>query len=248
MRLLGAILSILLLFGCSGGSETIQRTYIDQSVLRNALQSTVAIIANRNESDVNSATVECTGFFVDRTTIVSALHCFQNIVRIQIPEGIITLPTRPDPTGTMVQFVRYGEIDHISRQFQNNIINEAIVLRIDRDRDIAVLQITPETRESEHYVMLANRTPNVTERVFLIGHPMQMVWTVGDGIVSRNVIVGDQLGYIQATVGLIGGYSGGPLLDIDGNVIGMANFFLGQMHHISMFVSAQRITNVILNR
>lgn len=248
MKLLGVFLSFLMLFGCSGSNVNIQRSDMDQDILRNALQSTVVIVANRNESNEESiAAVECSGFFVAPRVLVSALHCFQRIIRIQLRDGVLQLPTRPDPTGDVIQFVRYDEIDHMSRRYLVDVINEATVVRIDADRDIAILNLNPGTQDSVRFLTLSNRIPDVTERVYLIGHPLEMVWTVGDGIVSRNVIVGEQLSYIQTNIGLVGGYSGGPMLDINGNVLGMANYFVGQMHHLSLFVSAQRISNLLIN-
>ena len=71
----------------------------------------------------------------------------------------------------------------------------------------------------------------VGELVFAIGHPWGQRWAVTAGIVStiRTVKLADDLTthYIQSDVGLAPGNSGGPLLNADGQVVGVNAMIFG---------------------
>ncbi len=71
----------------------------------------------------------------------------------------------------------------------------------------------------------------VGEWVFAIGHPWGQRWVVTAGIVStqRTAKIADDVTtqYIQSDVLLAPGNSGGPLLDADGNVVGINAMIFG---------------------
>lgn len=100
------------------------------------------------------------------------------------------------------------------------------VLRSASARDVALVKI-----EGEGYVPLAVRREPVVvaEEVFAIGAPQkrQLGWTVTRGIVSayRQAMRNSsdaELDLIQSDVPIHGGNSGGPLLDMHGNLVGIA--------------------------
>lgn len=240
--LLGLILWVALLFSCH--SSVPVRRDRGSPPMENAVRATVAFVENRTENAADqTAQVYCSGFFVSEDTIVSALHCFQQMRLVHLGDMVLQIPTRPDPTGVVVQFVRYGDINMLNRRFINNELNEAEVAYIDQENDLAILQLREGTRSSDYSIVIQVGTPGVTERVFLVGHPLELVWSVVDGIISRNIMVDGQLVSIQASIPLIGGFSGGPLLLSNGRVIGVASSYIGNMHHLSMFIPARAITN-----
>ncbi|GAC1631713.1 MAG: hypothetical protein NVS4B11_32100 [Ktedonobacteraceae bacterium] len=71
----------------------------------------------------------------------------------------------------------------------------------------------------------------VGEWVFAVGHPWGQRWVVTAGIVSsmRTTKLADDVTtqYIQSDVLLAPGNSGGPLLDADGNVVGINAMIFG---------------------
>jgi serine protease Do len=71
----------------------------------------------------------------------------------------------------------------------------------------------------------------VGELVFAIGHPWGQRWAITAGIFStmRTVKFADDLTthYIQSDVGLAPGNSGGPLLNADGQVVGLNAMIFG---------------------
>ena len=238
--LLGFILLITLLFSCHSNVDI--RREERMSPLENALRATVAFTTERRETAVEqTAQVYCSGFFISERVIASALHCFQHIRTVNFHGHILQIPTVTDPTGEIVQFVRYGDIDMVTREFINDIVNEAQVAYIDIGNDLAILRLTDDTDDAEHIITLSVEPPEIAERVILAGHPHELVWSVVDGIVSRNIIMNDQLVVIQASIPLTGGYSGGPLMLPGGRVVGMASSYMGDMHHLSLFVASRLI-------
>lgn len=238
--LLGFILLITLLFSCHSNVEI--RREERMSPLENALRATVAFVETRTETAAEqTAQVYCSGFFISDRVIASALHCFQHMRTVNFHGHILQIPTVYNPTGEMVQFVRYGDINILTRRFINDVVNEAEVVYIDSENDLAILRLTESTEDAEHIITLSVETPNIATTVLLVGHPHELVWSVVDGIVSRNIIINGRLIIIQASIPLTGGFSGGPLLSPDGRAVGLASAYVDDMHHLSLFVSSQII-------
>lgn len=246
MKILNMLM--LLLFGCSGSNVVVLRENIEQQTLQNALRATVAIINNRTNSSTEVANVSCAAFFVSPRILVGALHCFQVVEYFETSYGSIQAPTRTNPINDIHRFARYGDIQFSNRHYTTDAIHQAKVVAIDQDADIAILELMPETSSSTHYLQISNVQTTLAQRVFLIGHPIGMIWSTTDGIVSRTFQMTNGVTYTQTNIGVIGGYSGGPLLNSDGNVVGMANYYVGNMHHLSLFVSSETITHNLRNR
>jgi serine/threonine protein kinase/S1-C subfamily serine protease len=112
------------------------------------------------------------------------------------------------------------------------------VVAIHRSADLAVVDLTPAASLIERLkiapVRLAERghRPQVGEHVFTIGHPGGgpeglLTSMLGEGIVSavgRKGDKGDEARYLQVTVPLNPGNSGGPLFDDQGRVVGVSTF------------------------
>jgi serine protease Do len=79
--------------------------------------------------------------------------------------------------------------------------------------------------QSFPYLRLANSIPKVGENVFAIGNPKGLDHTLSTGIVSalrqNNAI-------IQTTTEITHGSSGGPLFNMQGEVIGITTAGLGE--------------------
>lgn len=93
------------------------------------------------------------------------------------------------------------------------------VVASDRARDVALIKSEPIEIEG---LPIDAALPNVGDEVYAMGSPLDKAYagTLTRGIVSAFRDFEGQ-SYIQADVRIQGGSSGGPLLDAQGNVIGM---------------------------
>lgn len=101
------------------------------------------------------------------------------------------------------------------------------VLRSHPARDVALIQVEPTA-----IIPLPIRTTplNVAEDVYAIGSPLEKDFsgTVTKGIVSKFLLNPRGLEDIQADVDVQGGNSGGPLLDKNGNIVGITYAGVGK--------------------
>ena len=109
----------------------------------------------------------------------------------------------------------------------------ATLIAVDKISDIAVLEMS--TTEGQRVIesiksLLWANSNNVQqgEDIWAVGHPMQQAFTVTRGIVSyrgrRNNSTWQEL--IQSDVAINSGNSGGPLLNLEGEVIGVNSFII----------------------
>lgn len=94
------------------------------------------------------------------------------------------------------------------------------VIRADRRRDVAVVKVNSGTRRA---LALSHAEPSLGANVFVIGTPLdaKLQGTVTKGVVSGKREL-NGLSYIQSDAVTNHGNSGGPLLNEDGAVIGIA--------------------------
>uniref|UniRef100_F7CNC2 Serine protease HTRA2, mitochondrial n=1 Tax=Monodelphis domestica TaxID=13616 RepID=F7CNC2_MONDO len=115
----------------------------------------------------------------------------------------------------------------INVELQNGAKYEATVKDVDQKTDLALIKIEPET---DLPVLFLGRSSNLQagEFVVALGSPFSLQNTVTAGIVSTTQRGGKELGlkdsdmdYIQTDAIINHGNSGGPLLNLDGEVIGI---------------------------
>lgn len=114
----------------------------------------------------------------------------------------------------------------------------------DNNMDIALLKID----ETYPILMLANSDEiRVGEKVIALGNPLGFSFTATEGIVSAVNRVGDNNipAYIQTDVSLNPGNSGGPLIDKQGEVIGINNFKLSNAEGIGFALESNYIKDAV---
>ena len=103
------------------------------------------------------------------------------------------------------------------------------LIGIDRDTDLAVVKID---RKNLPYLNFGNSDElKQGEIVLALGNPLGLENSVSMGIVSavsRQIKTDDPMVYIQTDAPINPGNSGGPLIDTDGNVVGLNTFILTQ--------------------
>jgi S1-C subfamily serine protease len=113
-----------------------------------------------------------------------------------------------------------GDSRYVRIKFSTGIEVNGEVVSINRTRDVALIKCGQQGLKS---LPIERALPKTGEEVYAIGTPLKenLDQTVTKGIVSgfRNL---DGINYIQSDVAINPGNSGGPLIDRNGNVIGIA--------------------------
>ncbi len=103
------------------------------------------------------------------------------------------------------------------------------IVGVDRDTDLAVVKVD---RKNLPYLSFGNSDDlKQGEIVLALGNPLGLENSVSMGVVSavsRQIKSDDPMVYIQTDAPINPGNSGGPLIDTDGNVVGLNTFILTQ--------------------
>ena len=129
-----------------------------------------------------------------------------------------------DPAGIVVTNNHViAEADEITVIFNDGSRLKAEVIGRDQKTDLAVLRVTPD--KPLKAVKFANSEKvRLGEWVIAIGNPFSLGGTVTAGIVSarnRDINSGPYDNYIQTDASINRGNSGGPLFNLDGDVVGV---------------------------
>ena len=129
-----------------------------------------------------------------------------------------------DPTGYIVTNNHVIEqANEIKVKFQDETELEAKLVGTDKLTDIALLKV--EAKGSLPYLKFANSDKaRVGHSVFAIGNPFGLGGTVTSGIISafnRDIDAGPYDSFIQTDASINRGNSGGPLFNLEGEVLGI---------------------------
>ncbi|KAM6909384.1 LOW QUALITY PROTEIN: serine protease HTRA3-like [Xenentodon cancila] len=138
---------------------------------------------------------------------------------------------------------------HLKVQMHNGDVYEASIKDIDKKSDIATIKINPKAKLP---VLFLGHSSDLRpgEFVVAIGSPFALQNTVTTGIVSSAQRDGKELGlqdsdmdYIQTDAIINYGNSGGPLVNLDGEVIGINTLKVAA--GISFAIPSDRITRFL---
>ena len=132
----------------------------------------------------------------------------------------------------------------------------SVVVKKDKANDIAILKI------EDHSFLPFNVLPytiesriNVGASVYTIGYPLNSImgtnFKVSDGIISAKTGIEDDVRYFQITVPIQPGNSGGPLINKDGNVVGITSSQLNgeyigaHVENVNYAIKAVYLLNVL---
>jgi len=136
-----------------------------------------------------------------------------------------------------------------------DIPHAAEVLRTDQTNDLAVLKL--DTSSPTPYVLLKQSGVRVGDQVATFGFPLAGTLSASGVLTSGNISslagLGDDVRHFQISAPIQPGNSGGPLLDMYGNVVGITNMKLNElaaaeeMGSISQNVNFAIKANVAIN-
>ena len=95
---------------------------------------------------------------------------------------------------------------------------------------------------------LSKTTPEVGERIIVYGSPLGLENTVSDGIVSAIRDIPDYGRIIQITAPISPGSSGSPVLNMQGEDIGIATFQFIEGQNLNFAIPSERIANLDLKK
>jgi S1-C subfamily serine protease len=104
----------------------------------------------------------------------------------------------------------------------------------DAELDLAVLEL--EAPQAVHARLASTTTARMGDRVFAMGAPKKMTFSLNGGIVSYVGRRYDGLFYLQTDIPTNPGNSGGPVLDEEGRVIAVASFILRETQGLAFAV------------
>lgn len=114
------------------------------------------------------------------------------------------------------------------------------IIAEDRDGDILKIAIIiPKTQLN--FLEVSSSLPEVGERVVVIGNPLGLEQTVSDGIVSavREIPIYGKI--IQISAPISPGSSGSPVVNLKGEVIGVATFQMVEGQNLNFAIPGSRI-------
>ncbi|MCX8012313.1 MAG: tetratricopeptide repeat protein, partial [Desulfobacterota bacterium] len=117
------------------------------------------------------------------------------------------------------------------------------VVAEDKEADIVMVKVDT-LPESVRPLTVSSSTPQVGEKVVVIGNPLGLEGSVSDGIVSAVRDIPGLGTIIQITAPVSPGSSGSPVINAKGEVIGVATFQLVEGQNLNFAVSGQRITQI----
>jgi tetratricopeptide (TPR) repeat protein len=134
--------------------------------------------------------------------------------------------------------------------FPENIYKCNEIAAADSGLDLAIIK-SDAPRSSIHPLPVSLSRPKQGERIFILGSPSGFDVSNTDGTISRIGPIRDQndrivANAIQINTRLDPGYSGGPVIDMMGNVVGVA-FLSRKEIDISSAIPSDRIVNLTKN-
>jgi len=119
------------------------------------------------------------------------------------------------------------------------------IVAVDEKNDIIRLSVNIPSK----YVLplsLSETTPEIGERIIVYGSPLGLEKTLSDGIISAIREVPGYGKLIQITAPISPGSSGSPVLNMKGEVIGVATFQLLEGQNLNFAIPSEGIANLNL--
>jgi hypothetical protein len=110
---------------------------------------------------------------------------------------------------------------------------------IDRKADLVKIKVNLK-KSSVNYLKMAESPPEIGERIVVVGSPMGLEQTVTDGVIS-GIRQTDDLKFIQISAPISPGSSGGPVVNLKGEVVGVATFQLREGQNLNFAIPASKI-------
>lgn len=269
--LLGSFTSIVILFMIIM-SVFVYMIFIKQEVNYNALDQKINNLDKKTQSNINAlsegliaANAEINklgsnlGSINDEFELLKASvgEDFSGIIDTIVPSVVTIKTDSGQGTGFIIKREGYivtnahvladdnGQLATGIRGITSDqVVRDATFIGYDGVLDIALLKIEGNYNE----VDFGNTDEvEVGEKVIAIGNPLGLQFSVSQGIVSATDRSGPNgiNAYIQTDAALNPGNSGGPLVNTDGEVIGINNFKVGEAESLGFALESEFIVQAV---
>jgi serine protease Do len=178
----------------------------------------------------------------------------QNIIE-KYKDAVVQLAT-PYSTGTGFYLSKYNLIvsnEHVVRDNKVVVINGSKlekqlteVVYVDPTYDLAFL-LAPDKHEMPDVSLSNNTDYNEGDTVIAAGHPFGLKFTATQGILSNlNHKQKNNITYFQHDAALNPGNSGGPLVDLNGEVIGVNTFIIRDGNNIGFSLPVANLLKTLV--
>ena len=196
-----------------------------------ALASELGLTASELRSSIKTVEADLTSTSESLAELSAVSGDFSSIVEDAV-HGVVSVLT-DDGQGSGAIYSDDGYIvtnyhvvktaTDIDILFSNGARVDAVLIGADTVNDIALLQVGLSNLNELDFGN--SNDVKIGQKVVALGNPLGLSFTVTEGIVSAKdrVITSGAAGLIQTDVAVNPGNSGGPLLNTDGEVIGIVN-------------------------
>ncbi len=122
-------------------------------------------------------------------------------------------------------------------------VYSAYLVGYDKDKDVAVLGV--EDVQFAPLIIADYKALNTGDDVYAIGAPKSMLYTLTKGVISAKEREIGKHTYIQTDAAINEGNSGGPLLDDEGNVIGINTLKMSDSEGIGLAIPMTEVSEFI---
>jgi len=129
----------------------------------------------------------------------------------------------------------------------DGVFHSSSLIYDDKSHDLALILINNKYTSKKN-LSINKQLPEIGERIIAIGNPRGLEQTVSDGIVSAIRRVKDNLDFIQITAPISPGSSGGPVLNLRGEVIGVSTSGIEEGLNLNFAVSGKYIAEMLRKR
>jgi len=129
--------------------------------------------------------------------------------------------------------------------YDGKVYNITRTLSWDKNSDLLKFKIDKPKGKTFNFIAQESRSVITGEKVYVIGNPKGLNFSISDGIVSskRNIEkIGD---IIQTTVPISSGNSGSPLINMNGKFIGIISFSIKDAQNLNFAIHANEINKLI---
>lgn len=137
-----------------------------------------------------------------------------------------------------------AESARVTVRYWDSVTTDGEIVALDESADLALVRVTRKDLKSLK-LLEGERLPKGTT-VFAVGNPSGLERTITRGIIS-GYREGESVMYVQTDAAINPGNSGGPLVDENGQVVGVATMKTKDAEGLGFCISAESVNSFVRN-